>query len=160
MADEVMVHSVDALAYSRVVRGEAYAYDRAILVPGDGTSKCCVQVYSLLPGKANYPFHWHEGHEEVFYIIAGEGLLETPDGERPVRPGDVIVCPTGPGGAHKLTNPGQAPLVYLEVDAVAFPEVAGYPRADGMAVLYGDRQRNRFFIGSRQVSYDELCERG
>lgn len=160
MKEHVEIVHLEELALRPVRRGDAYGYDRAILVEGDGTDRCCVQVYHLPPGKANYPYHAHETHEEVFYIISGNGVAMTPQGERPLRAGDVMLCPPGPGGAHKIINTGEDVMVYLEVDAIAFPEVATYPLSGGMAVLYGDRDRNMFFIDGKRVDYDEICEGG
>jgi len=32
-------------------------------------------------------------NEEVFYIISGEGILETPEGNITISAGDTIICP-------------------------------------------------------------------
>jgi len=56
-----------------------------------GEGKLCVCFYTLQPGKANYPYHYHTGAEEVFYIISGHGTLKTPEGEQNVSEGDVVV---------------------------------------------------------------------
>ena len=140
--------------------GEDYAFDRADIVRADGSSRCGVRIYSIPPGKANYPYHWHETHEEVFYVISGRGVVLTPEGESSLASGDALVCPPCAEGAHKITNTGVEPLVYLEFDTVSFPEVAHYPQSDGIGVLFANRQKNHFFIGGESVSYEELSERG
>jgi uncharacterized cupin superfamily protein len=66
-----------------------------------------VSVYEIPPGKAAYPYHFHHKNEETFYILSGKGVLRTPDGERKVTAGELLFFPTGPEGAHKLTNTSQ-----------------------------------------------------
>ena len=39
-------------------------------------------------------------------VLAGEPTLRAPDGERPLRTGDLVCFPVGPGGAHKVINRG------------------------------------------------------
>ena len=65
--------------------------------------------------------------EEVFYIISGTGTLKTPDGDKTVTEGDVIVFPANPNGAHRLTNTSDEVLVYLDIDTASSPEVVLYP---------------------------------
>ncbi|WP_375136404.1 cupin domain-containing protein [Aquincola tertiaricarbonis] len=49
----------------------------------------------LPPGMAQCPFHVHRGEEEVFVIREGEGELRFGDRRYPLRPHDVVACPTG-----------------------------------------------------------------
>ena len=60
------------------------------------------------------PFHLHENCEHFYFIIEGEGALETPDGVRPVAPGDMVFIP--PEAKHRLraTDTG---LFYFEFQA-------------------------------------------
>ena len=91
--------------------------------------------YTLPPGKSNYPFHYHTANEEVFYVISGNGILETFEEKRPVTAGDVIVCPAGKEGAHKITNTSETEeLVYLDVDTHIRPEIVYYPDSNKLGV--------------------------
>ena len=89
--------------------------------------KLYVTFYTLLPGKTNFPYHYHSGMEEVFYIISGTATLKTPDGDKMVTEGDVIVFPANSNGAHQLTNTSDDVLVYLDIDTASSPEVVFYP---------------------------------
>ena len=100
--------------------------------------KLAVKFYTLQPGKSNYPYHWHTGVEEVFYIISGTATLKTPKGDTIVSEGDVIVLPANENGAHKLFNHSDAPLVYLDVDTVDTREVVFYPDTNKVRVMTGD----------------------
>lgn len=94
-----------------------------------------VSFYELPPRHSNYPYHYHFDQEETFYIISGRGVVRTPDGDRPVRAGDLIFCPAGEGGAHRLTNTSDTePMVYLDFDALPQRDVCIYPDSRKLAV--------------------------
>ena len=94
-----------------------------------------VYFYTLQPGKANYPYHYHTTNEEVFYIISGRGTLKTPEGDKTVSEGDVIIMPANKAGAHRLINTSDMPLVYLEVKTSKSPEIVLYPDTPGKFMI-------------------------
>ena len=101
-----------------------------------------VRVYELPPGKAAYPYHYHLKNEETFFILKGEGLLRTPEGERPVRSGDLIFFPAGEDGAHKLTNTSRTEnLLYLDMDVVHDLDVTVYPDSGKLGVWGRDMSK-------------------
>jgi mannose-6-phosphate isomerase-like protein (cupin superfamily) len=63
---------------------------------------------------ASSPFHLHENCEHFYFIIEGNGSVETPDGIRAVGPGDLVFIP--PEAKHRLraTDTG---LFYFEFQA-------------------------------------------
>jgi uncharacterized cupin superfamily protein len=61
-------------------------------------------LYELEPGESTWPYHYEHGAEEWLLVVAGRPTLRTPDGERPLEPGDVAVFVEGSAGAHKVTN--------------------------------------------------------
>ncbi len=99
--------------------------------------KLFVNFYTLLPGKSSYPYHYHTGMEEVFYIISGTATLESPKGNIIVSEGDVIVLPANENGAHKFTNHSDLPCVYLDVDTSDTREVVFYPHSNKVRVMTG-----------------------
>jgi uncharacterized cupin superfamily protein len=111
--------------------------------------------YELPPQKANYPYHYHMGSEEVFYIIKGSGILKTPDGDREITAGDIIACPTGEKSAHKIINTSTTEtLTYLDVDAMRSSDVAFYPDSDKVGINTGERGY-RFYKTDSNVNYYE-----
>jgi len=96
-----------------------------------------VFFYTLQPGKANYPYHYHTGNEEVFYIISGQGTLKTPEGEKIVSEGDAIVMPANENGAHMLINTSDIPLVYIDIKTRNSPDVVIFPETEKFAVFSG-----------------------
>jgi mannose-6-phosphate isomerase-like protein (cupin superfamily) len=70
---------------------------------------------SLPPG-ASIGHHVHVGEAEVFYILAGRGMVTEDGVATAVGPGDAVL--TGGGGGHALENRGTEPL---ELMAIIFP---------------------------------------
>ena len=67
-----------------------YEYYKKDFIPRGYADKTMVSIYEIPPGKSAYPYHYHLKNEETFYIIRGEGLLKTPQGEKAVSAGDLI----------------------------------------------------------------------
>ena len=125
-------------------------YRRDLLAVHEAQS--LVRVYELPPGKSAYPYHYHLKNEETFFILKGEGLLRTPEGERTVRPGDLIHFPAGESGAHKLTNPSESELlVYLDFDVVHDLDVTIYPDS-GKIGIWG-KNTNRLYKMDDDIPY-------
>jgi mannose-6-phosphate isomerase-like protein (cupin superfamily) len=55
--------------------------------------------------------HYHRQTEEIYYILAGRGLMHLEGEEREVGPGDAIAIL--PGQVHGITTLGQTDLVLL-----------------------------------------------
>jgi uncharacterized cupin superfamily protein len=83
-------------------------------------------VYELPAGERTAPYHYHHGIEEWLLVVSGSPTLRTPEGERELREGDVVVFRAGPEGAHQLTGPGRVLLVSNLTD----PSVSVYPDSD------------------------------
>lgn len=112
-----------------------YEYYRKKMIPFGSARNTVVSIYQIPPLKSPYPYHYHEKNEETFYILSGEGLLRTADGEKIVKAGDFLFFPVGPEGAHKLTNTSStAPLVYIDFDAVHEIDITVYPDSDKIGI--------------------------
>ena len=113
-----------------------YEYFKHLIVPKAAENQCTVAIMEVPPQKSSYPYHFHMGITEVFYIISGIGSLETPDGEREVAKGDVIVFPPGMQGAHRIMNMSESEmLVYLDCDTTSMSDVAFYPHSGKMGTI-------------------------
>ena len=137
-----------------------YGYTEYPALPAGFARHCKVSFYEIPPGKSNFPYHYHLSQEEVFYIISGIGVLKTPEGEKEVRPGDLLFFPGGEEGAHKLTNTSDSkPLVYLDFDTTADMDVAVYPDSNKVGIWAGTALREVFRPEDNVGYYDrELPE--
>jgi len=131
-----------------------YEYDERPAIPEEGTKHCIVCFYEIPPGKSNYPYHYHLDQEEVFYIINGEGILKTPDGEKRVSAGDLVFFPAGESGAHKLTNASETEtLRYIDFDTIAEMDVAVYPDS-GKVGIWSEKLNKVFRLADKAGYYD------
>jgi mannose-6-phosphate isomerase-like protein (cupin superfamily) len=75
----------------------------------------CLRNQSLaearLPPSASTTLHYHPRAEEIYYILAGRGLMRLDQEAIPVGRGDAIAIP--PGLAHQITNTGGTTLTFL-----------------------------------------------
>jgi len=83
-------------------------------------------VYELDPGNF-VVYHFHHGAEELMIVLRGRPTLRTPEGERELAEGDVVHFPTGPAGAHAVTNESDAPARVVMISNRPAPEVVEYP---------------------------------
>jgi uncharacterized cupin superfamily protein len=75
-----------------------------------GGDRIGCSLYEVDPGEQLWPYHLHWANEEWLLVVDGVPTLRTPEGERELRPGDLVAFPEGPDGAHTLTNRGEAPF--------------------------------------------------
>ncbi len=152
--DQLKITRLEQISPVHTQFGEHDEFERFPVIPRDAGHQCGVYFYRLPPGKANFPYHYHEVNEEVFYIISGNGIVLTEDGEKTISAGDVIFCPPAPGGAHKIANTSaNEPLVYIEFDSVRYPDVVHYPKTGAFGILRHDSVDNEFFREGPQLDY-------
>lgn len=57
--------------------------------------------------------HVHDGEEEIYYILSGNGTVDDNGTLKDIGPGDALK--TGGGESHSITNTGVDPLVFMAV---------------------------------------------
>jgi uncharacterized cupin superfamily protein len=92
-----------------------------------------VKLFEIPPGESLCPYHY-EYVEEWLLVLDGTLALRVSDGEREVGRGDLVCFPSGPEGAHKLTNRSQESVRILMWSSAAEPAVAVYPDSDKIGV--------------------------
>jgi len=75
---------------------------RVVAGPDEGASNFVMRVLEVQP-QSSTPYHSHNWEHEAF-ILSGQGVLKTSDGERQLRREDVIFIP--PNEQHCFTNTG------------------------------------------------------
>ena len=132
---EIKHSKIESIPVSHKCEHDGYEYYRKKFIPFGGAKNSLVSVYEIPPHKSAYPYHFHHNNEETFYILSGEGVLRTPDGERKVSAGEFLFFPTGPAGAHKLTNSSDTEnLVYIDFDVVHDVDITIYPDSEKIGV--------------------------
>ena len=98
-----------------------------------GLTQYGVNLLILPPGAWSSQRHWHTGGDEFVYVLAGEVVLVTDDGEEVLRPGDAAGFKAGDGNGHCLQNRSAAPVRVLEIGTRATGSTAYYPDIDMVA---------------------------
>jgi mannose-6-phosphate isomerase-like protein (cupin superfamily) len=70
-----------------------------------------VEIPVTVPGETPRQPHRHTDFEECMYVLSGQGMTRTPDGESEVSAGDTILV--SPGELHVTRNVGSEPLRML-----------------------------------------------
>lgn len=145
---------IDKLGTEHKKKHDGYEYYKKEFVPRGDADKTMVSVYEIPPLKSAYPYHYHLKNEETFYIISGEGILKTPEGDKRVEAGDLLFFPASCGGAHKLTNTSATEkLVYIDFDVIHDLDVTVYPDS-GKIGVWG-KQVNKVYHLDDDVDYYE-----
>jgi uncharacterized cupin superfamily protein len=106
-----------------------------------GLSHFGVNLTRLAPGAMSALRHAHSRQDEFVYILEGNPLLVTDEGEVLLAPGMCAGFKAGTGNGHHLVNRSAKEVVYLEIgDRSAGDEVV-YPDDDLQAGLDGAGQR-------------------
>lgn len=95
---------------SRVLPREKRALGDAL-----GLTKVGVNLTTLPPGKESSMRHWHTHEDELVYVLEGEVVLRTDDGEHVLRAGTCAGFPAGAENGHQLINRSDRPARYLEI---------------------------------------------
>jgi len=106
-------------------------------------------VRSLDPGLFSFPYHFHRGAEELFFIISGEATLRSPDGFQKLGAGDLIFFEEGPASAHQLYNHGDLPCIYLDIRTTPGIDICEYPDSGKINIL----PKLEVFETASKVSY-------
>ena len=126
-----------------------------------GTRQIGCTLVVLEPGKRAWPYHLHYAEEELFVVLEGEGTLRYDDEEFPIRSGDIVLTPPGPGTAHQIINTSETKLRYLALSGKRRPEVCYYPDSGKYGAYFGERREDGFIAKAESaVDYwlDETIE--
>jgi uncharacterized cupin superfamily protein len=112
-----------------VLGGGTGPYAHAVLGDAAGLTQFGAHLERLPPGSRSAFRHWHEGEDELVYVLAGEVWLVEED-ETLLRAGDAAAWPAGLAVGHCLENRSGADALYLTVGTRAARDVIHYPDHD------------------------------
>jgi len=82
---------------------------RLLIHQADGAPNFYMRQFIVAPSGFT-PLHSHDWEHEV-YVLSGCGVVDSPDGEKPINPGDCVFV--APGQEHRFRNTGQDDLTFL-----------------------------------------------
>ena len=91
------------------------------------------ELRTAQPGSASALRHWHVKQDEFIYVISGELVLVTDDGEQLLTAGMCAGFAAGKTNGHHLVNRSAHDAVYLEVGDRTPGDAAAYPDDDLVA---------------------------
>ena len=95
-----------------------------------GMKNLGVNLVTLGPGGQSSVRHWHTLEDEFVYVLEGEVVLVTNEGEQTLKAGMCAGYPAGSRNAHHFTNRSQRPAKYLEMGTNVPGDMAFYPDDD------------------------------
>jgi len=85
------------------------AVKRVLIGPDQGAPTFIMRLFTLGEGGFS-PYHTHPWEHEAF-VLAGDGIVKSADGETRVSAGDFIFVP--PNEEHQFLNSGYKPFEFL-----------------------------------------------
>ena len=147
----------DALAarntsgYPEPFRERVLPREKRALGDAFGLTRIGTNLTTLMPGRESSMRHCHDREDELVYILEGEVVLITDQGEESLTAGMVAGFAAGNGNAHHLVNRSQYPARYLEIsnrdaaDSAFYPDVdLAYGRDGGGSVFFAHKDGTRY----------------
>ena len=103
-----------------------------------GLTNFGVNLTRLAPGAVSALRHAHTLQDEFVYMLEGEAVLRTDEGETLLKPGMCAGFKAGTRNAHQLVNRSASDAVYLEIGDRSPGDAATYPEDDIAAVAGPD----------------------
>ena len=123
---------------------------RSKLGDAAGLSQFGVNLLRLPPGAWSSQRHWHTAEDEFVWVVEGEVVLVTDEGEQVLRAGDCAGFPAGEPNGHHIQNRSGSEVVLLEVGSRREAEDgADYPDID--LTLYSGESEYRHKDGTPYV---------
>jgi uncharacterized cupin superfamily protein len=137
-------------------RGQpGFEHVRARLGRQAGAQQLGMSLFEVPPGQAAYPYHFHEGQEEMIVILEGRPSLRTPDGWRDAEEGEVLSFLAGEGGGHQLVNRTDERVRFLSISTAHSPDVCVYPDSGKVGIYMAPVGGGQLYRRSDAVDYFE-----
>jgi uncharacterized cupin superfamily protein len=130
-------------AYPAPYDAPCVARRRWRLAAAAGITQFGTSLLRLPAGAWSSQRHWHTREDELVYVLEGEVVLVTNDGEETLRAGDAAGFKAGDADGHHIQNRADREAVLLEIgtshddDTVEYSDIdlrslpSGYVRKDG-----------------------------
>jgi len=94
-----------------------------------------VNLLRLAPGAWSSQRHWHSTQDEMIYVVEGEVVLVTDQGEQTLTAGMVAGFPKGRADGHHLQNRSDRDALVLEIGDRSPGDEGTYPDVDMAAKM-------------------------
>jgi uncharacterized cupin superfamily protein len=120
-----------------------------------GLSELGCSVYEIAPGRTICPYHYEYGEQEALLVLEGRPTLRRPEGTQVLAPWDAVGFPTGPEGAHSVSNDTDENVRVLMFSTISFPAATVYPDSDKIGIWVGNKEDDTLVRrADRRTYYD------
>jgi uncharacterized cupin superfamily protein len=116
--------------YPEVFRPRVLPREKRALGEALGLTQVGVNLTTLFPGKESSLRHYHAREDELVFILEGEVVLCTDEGEQTLTAGMCAGFPAGTKNGHQLVNRSAQPARYLEIGTRDAADSVGYSDVD------------------------------
>lgn len=135
--DPVTLPARTTSGYPEEFRARVLPREKRALGDALGLTQFGVNLTTLFPGTESSLRHHHAREDELVFVLEGELVLRTDEGEQVLVAGTCAGFPAGSGNGHQLVNRSDRPARYLEVGTRAPADTVGYPDVDLVATKDG-----------------------
>jgi uncharacterized cupin superfamily protein len=128
--DPASVQPQSSSGYPEPFRSRVLPREKRALGDALGLTKIGVNLTTLPPGKESSVRHWHTRVDELVFVVEGEVVLVTDEGEQTLGAGACAGFPAGAKNGHHLVNRTDRPARYLEISNRDPDDTAEYPDVD------------------------------
>ncbi len=141
--DPASVSPRSSSGYPEPFRSRVLPREKRALGDALGLTKIGVNLTALPPGKESSMRHSHTREDELVFVIEGEVVLRTDEGEQVLTAGMCAGFPAGSKNGHQLVNRSDHPARYLEIsnrdpeDSAEYSDVdLAYRKAPGGGAVF------------------------
>lgn len=116
--------------YPEVFRERVLPREKRALGAALGLTRFGVNLTTLFPGRESSLRHYHSHEDEFVFLLEGELVLRTDEGEQLLTAGMCAGFPAGTKNGHQLVNRSEHPARYLEIGNRDPADRAGYSDVD------------------------------
>jgi uncharacterized cupin superfamily protein len=128
--DPATVSPRSSSGYPEPFRSRVLPREKRALGDALGLTKIGVNLTTLPPGKESSMRHFHTREDELVFVLEGEVVLRTDEGEQLLTAGMCAGFPAGSTNGHQLVNRSDRPARYLEISNRDPEDTAGYSDDD------------------------------
>ncbi len=119
-----------ASGYPEPFRSRVLPREKRALGDALGLTTIGVNLTTLPPGKESSMRHFHTREDEMVFVVEGEVILRTDEGEQRLTAGMCAGFPAGSQNGHQLVNRSDRDARYLEISNRDPEDSAEYPDVD------------------------------
>jgi uncharacterized cupin superfamily protein len=128
--DPATVTARTGSGYPEPFRSRVLPREKRALGDATGLTKIGINLTTLMPGKESSVRHYHTREDEFVFVLEGEVVLRTDEGEQTLAAGMCAGFPAGTTNGHQLVNRTTRPARYLEISNRDPADAAEYPDDD------------------------------